>query len=87
MVVAVQPVAGPASQDKPPEGLEAAVAEVACVQAGREVRIIVKPEEIDEYAANQLASDIAHKIEESLDYPGQIKVCVVRETRSIDYAR
>ncbi|HEV2581478.1 MAG TPA: ribonuclease Y [Ktedonobacteraceae bacterium] len=57
------------------------------IQAGREVRIIVKPEEIDEYAANQLASDIAHKIEESLDYPGQIKVCVVRETRAVDYAR
>jgi len=57
------------------------------IQAGREVRIIVKPEEIDEYAANRLSSDIAHKIEESLDYPGQIKVCVVRETRSIDYAR
>jgi ribonucrease Y len=57
------------------------------IQAGREVRIIVKPEEIDEYAANRLASDIAHKIEESLDYPGQIKVTVVRETRSVDYAR
>jgi ribonuclease Y len=57
------------------------------IQAGREVRIIVKPEEVDEYAANRLASDIAHKIEENLDYPGQIKVCVVRETRSIDYAR
>ena len=57
------------------------------IQAGREVRIIVKPEEIDELSANRLASDIAHKIEESLDYPGQIKVCVVRETRSIDYAR
>ncbi len=57
------------------------------IQAGREVRIIVKPEEIDELAANQLASDIAHKIEDSLDYPGQIKVCVVRETRSVDYAR
>ncbi len=57
------------------------------IQAGREVRIIVKPEEIDEYAASRLASDIAHKIEESLDYPGQIKVCVVRETRAIDYAR
>jgi ribonuclease Y len=57
------------------------------IQAGREVRIIVKPEEIDEFAANRLASDIAHKIEENLDYPGQIKVCVVRETRSIDYAR
>ncbi len=57
------------------------------IQAGREVRIIVKPEEIDEYAASRLASDIAHKIEESLDYPGQIKVCVVRETRTVDYAR
>jgi ribonuclease Y len=57
------------------------------IQAGREIRIIVKPEEIDEYAASRLASEIAHKIEESLDYPGQIKVCVVRETRSIDYAR
>jgi ribonuclease Y len=57
------------------------------IQAGREVRIIVKPEEIDEYAAGRLASDIAHKIEEDMDYPGQIKVCVVRETRAIDYAR
>jgi ribonuclease Y len=57
------------------------------IQAGREVRIIVKPEEVDEYAAARLASDIAHKIEENLDYPGQIKVCVVRETRSVDYAR
>jgi len=57
------------------------------IQAGREVRIIVKPEEVDEYAATTLASDIAHKIEENLDYPGQIKVCVVRETRSVDYAR
>jgi ribonuclease Y len=57
------------------------------IQAGREVRIIVKPEEIDEFAASRLASEISHKIEESLDYPGQIKVCVVRETRAIDYAR
>jgi len=57
------------------------------IQAGREVRIIVKPEEIDEFAAIRLASEIAHKIEESLDYPGQIKICVVRETRSVDYAR
>jgi ribonuclease Y len=57
------------------------------IQAGREVRIIVKPEEVDEFAASRLASEIAHKIEESLDYPGQIKVCVVRETRSVDYAR
>jgi ribonucrease Y len=57
------------------------------IQAGREVRIIVKPDEVDEFAADRLANEIAHKIEESLDYPGQIKVCVVRETRSVDYAR
>ncbi len=57
------------------------------IQAGREVRIIVRPDEIDEIAASQLSSEIAHKIEESLDYPGQIKICVVRETRSVDYAR
>ena len=57
------------------------------IQAGREVRIIVKPDEIDEFAADNLAREIAHKIEENLDYPGQIKVCVVRETRSVDYAR
>ncbi len=57
------------------------------IQAGREVRIIVKPEEVDEYTASRLASEIAQKIEENLDYPGQIKVCVVRETRSVDYAR
>ncbi len=57
------------------------------IQAGREVRIIVRPEEIDEFAAQRLSSEIAHKIEESLDYPGQIKVQVVRETRSVDYAR
>jgi ribonuclease Y len=57
------------------------------IQAGREVRIIVKPEELDEIAASRLASEIARKIEESLDYPGQIKVCVVRETRAVDYAK
>jgi len=65
------------------EGVEKSFA----IQAGREVRIIVRPEEIDEFAAHRLASEIAHKIEESLDYPGQIKVQVVRETRSVDYAR
>jgi ribonuclease Y len=57
------------------------------IQAGREVRIIVKPDEVDEYAASQLARDVARKIEENMDYPGQIKVCVVRETRSVDYAK
>ncbi len=57
------------------------------IQAGRELRIIVKPEEVDEFAAGRLATDIARKIEENLDYPGQIKICVVRETRSVDYAK
>jgi ribonucrease Y len=57
------------------------------IQAGREVRIIVRPDEVDEVAAHQLAREVASKIEESMDYPGQIKVCVVRETRVIDYAK
>jgi ribonuclease Y len=57
------------------------------VQAGREVRIIVKPDEIDELGATQLAHDIARRIEGSMDYPGQIKVAVVRETRAVEYAK
>ncbi len=57
------------------------------LQAGREVRIIVRPEEIDDLAALRLARDIARKIEETMQYPGQIKVQVIRETRSTDYAR
>ncbi len=57
------------------------------VQAGREVRIIVKPDEIDEVAASRLAREIARRIEENMDYPGQIKVSVVRETRSVEYAK
>jgi ribonuclease Y len=57
------------------------------IQAGREIRILVKPEEIDDLGAMRLARDIAKKIEESLGYPGQIKVTVLRETRAIDYAK
>jgi ribonuclease Y len=57
------------------------------VQAGREIRIIVKPGEIDDFAAAQLARETAKKIEEELEYPGQIKVVVIRETRAVDYAR
>lgn len=57
------------------------------IQAGREVRIIVRPEDIDDFTAGQLARDIAKQIEETMQYPGQIKVIVIRETRAIDYAK
>ena len=57
------------------------------VQAGREVRILVRPEEIDDLTAGRLARDIVRKIEEQLTYPGQIKVTVIRETRAVEYAK
>src|SRR4026209_274373 len=57
------------------------------VQAGREVRILVRPEEIDDLTASRLARDIVRKIEENLTYPGQIKVTVIRETRAVEYAK
>ena len=57
------------------------------IQAGREVRVVVTPERIDDGAAALLSENIARKIEHELQYPGQIKVVVIRETRSVDYAR
>lgn len=65
------------------EGVEKAYA----IQAGREVRIIVKPDRIDDAGAAKLAFDVAKRIEKELEYPGQIKVTVIRETRAIEYAK
>lgn len=63
------------------------VAQSYAIQAGREVRIIVRPEDIDDLEATRLARDIARKIEDTMQYPGQIKVTVIRETRAIDFAK
>ncbi len=63
------------------------VTEAYALQAGREVRIMVRPEELDDLAAVRMARDVAKKVEESLQYPGQIKVTVIRETRAVDYAK
>jgi ribonuclease Y len=57
------------------------------IQAGREIRIIAKPDEVSDDAIALLARDISKKIESELEYPGQIKVNVVRETRAVDYAK
>jgi ribonuclease Y len=65
------------------EGVEKSFA----IQAGREVRIVVKPEDVDDLAAARMARDIVSKIEETLEYPGQIKVMVIREKRVVDYAK
>ena len=63
------------------------VQQAFAIQAGREVRIIVKPETIDDLASARLARDVAKKIEETMQYPGQIKVTVIRETRSTEIAK
>jgi len=63
------------------------IEKVYAIQAGREVRIFVRPNEIDDYAAFQLAKDIARKVEQELQYPGEIRVTVIRETRVVEYAK
>jgi ribonuclease Y len=65
------------------EGVDKAFA----IQAGREIRIMVKPERIDDLSSVRLAREIVKKVEEELDYPGQIKVTVIRETRAVEYAK
>ncbi|MEO5690976.1 MAG: ribonuclease Y, partial [Candidatus Saccharimonadales bacterium] len=57
------------------------------ISAGREVRVIVKPHSIDDLSAIKLARDIATKIESTMQYPGTIKVNVIRETRAIEFAK
>ncbi|MBU2037131.1 ribonuclease Y [Patescibacteria group bacterium] len=65
------------------EGVEKSYA----IQAGREIRIFVQPEKIDDLAARKLARDVALRVQQELQYPGEIKVTVIRETRTIEYAR
>src|SRR5512133_1592883 len=63
------------------------VSQSYAIQAGREVRIMVRPEDIDDLGSARLARDIAKKVEETMQYPGQIKVTVIRETRAVDFAK
>ncbi len=63
------------------------VSQSYAIQAGREIRIVVRPEEIDDLASIRLSKDIAKKVEESMQYPGQIRVTVIRETRAVEYAK
>jgi ribonuclease Y len=63
------------------------VDKVYAMHAGREIRVIVHPEEIDDDAATMLSHQIARDVEKELEYPGQIKVTVIRESRATDYAK
>jgi ribonuclease Y len=63
------------------------VSQSFALQAGREIRVIVRPEDIDDLESTRLARTVAKKIEEGMQYPGQIKVTVIRETRAVEYAK
>ncbi len=63
------------------------VQESYAIQAGREIRILVRPEDMDDLGAAQLSREVARKVEETLEYPGQIKVTVIREMRAVDFAK
>lgn len=63
------------------------VSQCFALQAGREIRVIVRPEDIDDLESTRLARTVAKKIEEGMQYPGQIKVTVIRETRAVEYAK
>ena len=63
------------------------VAKTYAIQAGREVRVVVEHDKIDDLVADKLSHDIATKIENEMEYPGQIKVTVIREVRKISFAR
>jgi ribonuclease Y len=63
------------------------VAKTFAIQAGREIRVIVEPEKIDDNSADAMAADIAERIEHELEYPGQIKVTIIRERRSVSLAK
>ena len=63
------------------------VTQAYAIQAGREIRVMVEPTEVDDVKSHQIAEDIAEKIQNEMDYPGQIKVNVIRELRSVMYAK
>ena len=68
-------------------GAHEGVEKVFAMQAGREIRVMVKPDRVDDIQAQVIARDVAKQVEEELTYPGQIRVTVVRESRAIEFAR